>query len=129
METVHNQSLDYSNMDPKTKATLGRITRNIPRRLQNVTRIEVDTSEEEIAKAALRSNKISKEKKRDIARLLEKGAFRREEVVVDEDKVAELDRYHTAEIAKAKRSGMLADPNKDPFWVKRQAKIREHQKK
>lgn len=116
-------------MDPRTKATLGRITRNIPRRLQVVTRVEVDTSEEELARAALRSKKISPEAKNEIARMLEKGAFRREEVVIDEKKVAELDRYHTQEIAKAKAAGMLADPKDDPFWKKRQAMIREKQNK
>ena len=113
-------------MDAKTRATLGRITRNIPAHLRSdLTKEVVDTSEEEVAQAALQSRHISPEKKRKIAEMLEKGAFRRVEKVIDEAKVAELDRYHEREIAKARSAGMLADPAKDPWWQKRMARIRK----
>lgn len=112
-------------MDGKTKHTLSRITRNIPKHLHDITRVEIDTSEEEAAKILLKQGNLPKEQREQIARLIEKGAFRREEVVVDEQKVKELDAYHEREIAKAKRAGMLSNPSDDPFWKKRQAKIKQ----
>lgn len=113
-------------MDLKTKATLGRITRHIPNRLLDLTRLEIDTSEEDLAKAALKLPGLSVKKKREIAKLLEQGAFRREEIIIDEKKVAELDRYHTREVKKAQRAGLLTDPKMDPFWKKRMEKIKNH---
>lgn len=107
-------------MDRETKHTLDRISSKIPSRLaKNTSKVEWDLTEEEKARAALNSPDISKAKKERIARLLDKGAFRRKQEVVNEKVVKELDEFHTREIAKARAAGRLKDPMTDPFYAKR----------
>lgn len=111
-------------MDRRTQSVLGRISAGVPRHLaNNLIKKEVDTSEEELARAALRSPNISQSKKRRIASLLDKGRFRRTEEVVNEATVRAIDEHNTREIAKARRSGVLADPIKDPFYRARMERI------
>lgn len=113
-------------MEKRTKAVLSRISRNIPSHLHDVTRVEVDTSEEELAKMALKGKDLTKAQRARLEKMIAAGSFRRSETVVDEKKVAELDAYHTREIAKARKSGALADPKDDPWWRARQARIKNN---
>jgi len=116
-------------MDKETKTILNRITGKIPARLaRNITKVEYDTTQEEKAIVALNSKHISKDKKARLSRLLDKGAFRRRQEVLDEDKIKELDKYHTREIAKAKREGRLKDPMTDPFYRARMKRLDRIQK-
>jgi hypothetical protein len=112
-------------MDQQTRHTLGRITRNIPAHLaRNTTKTIVDTSEEEAARALLKDRRLGKADKERISRLIAKGAFRREEVVINDDVVKKIDAYHTREIEKARKAGKLGDPSKDKFIQERAARMR-----
>lgn len=116
-------------MDKETQNILNRISSKIPRRLaRNISKMEIDTSEEEHARYALKSPDISKAKKEKLARLLDKGSFRRTKEVVDEEKIKELDAYHTKEIARARASGRLKDPMTDPFYRNRMKRFERIQK-
>lgn len=109
----------------KTNQILNKISDNIPNNLKkNVTKIETDTSGEELANHVLNSNFISKDKKRKIYELKEAGKFRKTEEVINEENVAKIDTYNTKEINKKIASGELPDPMKDKFYrerIKRQA--------
>lgn len=112
-------------MDEKTQRELQRITANIPPALaQNVTKVVVDTSEEDVAREALKQKGLSKEARREIAAGLARGAFRSEEIVEDEKVIREIDRYHTEKIKAAIRDGKLADPRKDKFIKEREYRLR-----
>lgn len=107
-------------MDRKTQHILGKISSSIPRHLaRNTTKVLVDTTEEEKARIALKSPDISKAKKNRLARLLERGAFRRSQEVVNDEVVEQIDQYNTRAVARARRSGKLKDPMTDPFYRKR----------
>lgn len=117
-------------MDKKDKHILDKITGGIPARLaRNLMREEIDTSEEDLARAALRSKDIPESKRRKVAEMLEKGAFRRSETVINEKTVAELDKYHERAIAKARAQGLLKDPAKDPWIVARNKRLAAMKKK
>lgn len=81
-----------------------------------------DTSEEDLARAALESKHIDDGQKKRIRRLMHKGAFRRSETVVDEGVAKEIDEYHEKSIAAARISGELPDPKTDAFMQKRDQK-------
>lgn len=107
-------------MDRETKATLNRISAKIPSRLtRDLNRKEYNTEQEDKALLALKSPHISLEKKRRLQALLDRGAFRTSKEVVNEQAIAELDKFHSREIAKAKAAGRLKDPMTDPFFAKR----------
>lgn len=107
-------------MDPKTLAVLKRIQANVPEHLKNnLTKLVIDTSEEEVAMAALTSPKISKKKKLKLQEMLNAGKFRREETVVNEETVKAIDEYYTTEINKAIASGEIPDPKDDPYIQER----------
>lgn len=111
-------------MDKETQAILGRISSNIPRRLaQSISKLEIDTTEEQKALLALKDHNISPEKKKKLAKLLERGSFRRSKEVVDYKKIKELDDYHTRQIARARASGRLKDPMTDKFFASRMKRV------
>lgn len=111
-------------MDARTNHVLGRISRGVPSRLaRSVTKKVFDSSEEDLARAALKSPDISKAKKERIAKMLDAGKFRREEEVIDEEVVGKIDRYNAKAVARARRAGLLKDPMSDPFYRKRMQRI------
>lgn len=110
-------------MDRNTRQELNRISGRIPAHLMNVTKLEIDVSEEDLARAALKNKNISKAKREHIARLLDKGKFRRVETVTNEEVVAELDKFHTNQIARARKEGRLPDPMTDPFYRRRMERL------
>lgn len=107
-------------MDKRTQATLSEITRNIPAGLSDVMREVVDTEEEDRVLAMIKDPHMDVSSKNRLKRLVEKGAFRQTDTVVDDEKLKKLDEYHTQAVRKARASGRLADPNSDPFFKKRQ---------
>lgn len=118
-----------ANMDDQTRRTLRDISRGVPAELaRNVTKTVVDRSQENAARAALKNPGVSREQKERVRQLLDRGAFRREEVVVNEKATKEIERYHETKIAQARREGKLADPSKDPFVREREARMRARQK-
>jgi hypothetical protein len=111
-------------MDTKTNHILNQITKGIPRHLaENVTQKIVDDSGEQLAKAAINDPHISYKKKEQLRKYLYDGKFRKEETAENEATINALDDYHTAEIAKARRSGALADPMSDPFYRQRMERL------
>lgn len=114
-----------NSMDEKTQRELRRITANVPEKLaQNVTKVVVDTSEEDVAREALKNKNLSPEARRTIAEGLARGAFRSEDIVENADVVKEIDRYHTAQVKAAIRDGRLADPRNDKFIKEREYRMR-----
>lgn len=104
-------------MDPKTLEVLTRISKNVPQHLQdNLTKIEIDDSEEQVARAALAADFISKAKKKKIQEALDAGRFRKQYTVINDETVAAIDKYYEEEIAKAIANGEIPDPKNDP-WV------------
>lgn len=103
-----------------TTRELMRISRGMPKRIaDNLIKTTVDKSEEEMARFALKSDKISAAKKMQIAEHLDRGDFRREEKVLDEKMAKEADEYNRLKIKRAIESGKLPDPAKDEFMRKR----------
>lgn len=114
-------------MDAKTRKELGRITANVPEKLAaNITREEVDVSEEEILVDYLKNGNPSPQARRMIEKGIRDGKFRSSETVENEKTVKELDRYYTWAIRKSMRKGLLTDPSKDGFVRDRLAKMRKH---
>ncbi len=113
-------------MDRQTQRELMKVGAAIPKRLSdNLITEEVDTSEEELARFAIKQGDISKEKKEELARLIEQGAFRRSEKIVNEKVAAEIDRFNSARVEKLRRAGKLPDPMKDRWYQERLAKMRK----
>jgi len=113
-------------MDPNTLKVLQRISANVPKHLQdNLTKLVIDTSEEDVARAALSEPYISKKKKLKIQEYLNAGKFRREETVINEETVKEIDAYYETEINKAIASGEIPDPKNDPFIKERAKRMEE----
>lgn len=107
-------------MDASAQRKLQNIGARIPRHLaNNLTTTKVDTSEEDLARAALKSKDISPKKKEMIRRSLDRGDFRREEEVMNEEVIAKIDEYNGREVKKLIDSGELPDPNSDPFVQER----------
>ena len=116
-------------MDQRTAKTLRGITARTPRRLVNsLMKQVVDTAEEDMVKDMLRSGQVTNAKRRKLERLLALGAFRRTEVIADEDVIKELDRYNKMQVDKARRQGKLANPETDAFYRNRMAKIAKMKK-
>ena len=112
-------------MDGKTQATLAKIAANVPLELaKNVTKVEVDDSENQLAEAALNAKFISEDKKKVIEEKMEQGAFIRKEEVVNDEAGEAIGEYHAREIARAKEQGALADPMSDPFFRKRMEHVK-----
>lgn len=106
-------------MDKRTQSTLREITRNIPAGLTNIATEVVDIEEEERVLAMIKDPRMPRASKSRLKRLVDMGSFRRTETVIDQEKVKKLDEYHTEAVAKARATGRLADPAKDPFNKKR----------
>jgi hypothetical protein len=107
-------------MDRKTQHILGKISDSIPSKLKNnLTKVVKDDHEEQLARMALESKDIPNDKKRQIERALKEGKFHREETVINERVASEIDKFNTARVAEARRSGALKDPMDDPFYRKR----------
>lgn len=110
-------------MDKKTTKVLGRISRNVPKHLQNnIVKTVVDDSEEQIARDALRSPHISADKKKVIAQSLERGDFRRAEQVENDEVIAQIDEYNDKAVKAAIASGEIPPPTEDAFIQKRNQK-------
>jgi hypothetical protein len=113
-------------MEEKTRKILQRISASVPAHLKsNITKTVVDTSEEEVAKAALAADFISLAKKKKIKKILDSGGFRRVDTILNEEVVKEIDKYYETEIAKAIASGELPDPKNDPFIIARKKRQEE----
>lgn len=117
-------------MDSRTRDVLRRISRGIPAHLaRNVVRREVDHSQEDRAREVLASRDVPYKEKERVRRLLDQGAFRREETVENEAVIKEIDRYNEAKVAQARAHGDLADPMSDPFYRDRMKRIAENKAK
>jgi hypothetical protein len=114
-------------MDKNTKKILDRITANIPAHLHDVVHDVTDYAEEEIMKQAVKDKMLSSKKAREIERLIDIGAFRKKESVEDQEKIKELDEYFTTMIKKYRKQGLLKDPEDDPWFRARMAKMDKHQ--
>ena len=113
-------------MDPNTLKVLKRISANVPQHLQDhLTKVVIDASEEDVARAALSAEFISKKKKKQIQEYLNAGKFRHEETVVNDEVVKEIDAYYDIEIKKAIASGEIPDPANDPFLQERKKRMEE----
>lgn len=116
-------------MNKKTSKVLERISRNVPRHLsENITKTVVDTSEEDIARDALRSPGISPYKKKKIQKLLDQGAFRRSEEVENEEVIEQIDKYNDKAVKKAIKDGLIPPPEQDSWMAKRNQKIKNPMK-
>lgn len=105
-------------------AVFGEIARSIPKHLaNNLTKEKIDTSEEDLARAALSSRHIPEEKKEKLKRAVDAGLLLRTETVENEDVIAEIDRHNTRAVAEAIRTGKLPDPNDDPYVKARNVRI------
>ena len=99
---------------------LRRITLRIPKKFgENLVVKKVDTEQEDMAREALRNDKVSPKQKEAIRQLIEKGAFRREEEVENEKAIKEVDEYFDRKVKQARRDGKLPDPMSDPYFRKR----------
>lgn len=115
-------------MDKKTENILKNISRNVPSHLaQNVVKTVVDTSEEEVAKMALKDPHISPAKKRRLSKMIDEGRFRQVSTEVNEEVVQQIDEYNSREVEAAIKRGDLADPSTDPFVAKRAQRMRDKQ--
>jgi hypothetical protein len=112
-------------MDKQTTRELDRITHGVPRKLQTVTHELVDTTEEDMMKELVRSGRLNSRSQRRVEEMIDRGAFRRSETIVDEDIVKELDRYHSMMIRRANGKGLLGDPNTDKFLQSRAKRIKD----
>lgn len=113
-------------MDKKTQQELNRITRSIPKELiKNLSKRVVDTSEEDYARQQLKRGDIPPAVKNKISAMIDRGAFRREEDVVNEKVVKELDKYHQERINSARRAGKLGDPTSDRFVRERMERMKK----
>lgn len=111
-------------MDKLSEKTLARIRDSVPEHLRNnITKVVVNTDEEELAKAALAAPFIAQYKKKKIQKLLKAGKLRRSETVVNEEIVGQLNVYYEREIARAKAAGVLKEPMEDPFYRARMQRI------
>lgn len=114
-------------MDRKTQSVLDKITGDIPEHLAgSVVKRTVDASEELQVREILKSPNLSPKKRRDLQKLLDSGAFRREEVSEDEEVIRQLDEYHTGAVRRARQSGALQDPKKDRFIKERNWRIKNN---
>lgn len=101
-------------MDDRTRRKLNEITARVPKDLaRKLMRTEVDTSQEERAYDVLKSRNVSDDAKREVKRMLDKGAFRRSEVVVDEKVSKQIEDYHEKAVRQAIRNGEVSDPSHD----------------
>jgi hypothetical protein len=113
-------------MNGKTERELRRISAGVPLHLQqNLEREEVDTSQEEIMKQYIRDNRnhMSASKIYKLEKLIESGALRTKEKVVDERTAKEIERYNKMMVEKSRAQGKLDDPEKDSWFRHRMAKI------
>lgn len=112
-------------MKESTKRILDKITAGIPPHLRDVMHDVEDYSEERVMKQAVQDKWLSSKKKLQLEKLIDTGAFRRKESVEDEAKIRELDLYFETMIKKYRRAGLLPDPNDDPWFRARMAKMAE----
>lgn len=111
-------------MNESTKKVLDEISSKVPTELaENITKKVVDASGEDMARIAMESPDISKDKKEQLARLIEAGKFRSEETVVNEEVAARIDKYNEKAVQAAIKSGRIPDPKKDPFVRERLHRI------
>lgn len=115
-------------MNGKTERELRKISAGVPLHLQdNLMREEVDTTQEDIMRQYIRDNRhqMSSSKIYKLERLIESGALRTSERVVDERTAKEIERYNQMMVEKARASGKLDDPEKDAWFRHRMAKIKK----
>lgn len=111
-------------MDRQTQDELRRIQMSVPASLgRRLMKDEVDTDMEDVVKDYLQNNRVPYEQQKRLEHLVDIGAFRSGEKVVDEKIAREIERYYDYKITKSRREGKLADPSKDAFFRKRLAKM------
>lgn len=118
-------------MDHKTERELRKISAGVPLHLQeNLEREEVDTTQEDILRQYLRDNRhrMQSSKVYELERLIQSGALRTSEKVVDEKTAREIERYNSMMVEKARAQGKLDDPEKDAWFRHRMAKIKKMRK-
>lgn len=107
-------------LDPKAQRVLREITRNIPVHLvDTLTHEEVDTSQEDAARAAIKGADLPTATRRKILKHIREGRFRSVDTVVDEKVKDKIEEYHEGAVRAAIKSGRLPDPKKDPFIKER----------
>lgn len=112
-------------MNKKTTKVLARIARNVPKHLQEgLVKTVVDTSEEDMARIAIKDPNISTAKKRELTKMLDAGMFRRSEDIEDEGVMKQIDEYNEREVKKAIRRGEIPPPSEDSWIAKRNQKIK-----
>jgi hypothetical protein len=121
-------------MDNKTTEEINKITRSLPRELERkLMKTEVDRTDEELAKMAIKNSStgrdgiwLSEDKRRHLQKLVDSGALRHEEKVVDEKVVKEIDQYYSTKIRQAQQRGKLSPAAKDRYLRERAYKINQH---
>jgi len=114
----------------KADEVLSRISRSIPKELLkgDLTKKIIDRAPEERAREILKHPGVPQKVKNDINKLLESGAFKQEEEVIDEDAIAKIDSYNEKAVREAIQSGELPDPNDDPYIRERNWKMKNRGK-
>lgn len=103
----------------KVKHVLGKISSSIPSFLRsNVTKKEVDHTQEEMAQVVMQDKNVSEQAKERVRKALYEGKLHSETEEVNEEVTKKIDEYHAIQIAKAKEQGALPDPMEDPFYRK-----------
>lgn len=113
-------------MDNNTRKELLKVGASIPKSLSSkLIKEEVDTSEEELARFAIRKGDLSHAKKEELAKLIDKGAFRRSEKIIDEKVAAEIDKINEEKVRQLRASGRIKDPKNDAWYQERLYKMRK----
>jgi co-chaperonin GroES (HSP10) len=112
-------------MDKNNQDVFDRISGNMPEHLrENLTKEVVDTTEEDMAREALKMD-ISPRARRELKNRIEDGSFRTSETVENEEVIAEIDAYNERSVREAIARGDLPDPKDDPFIAQRNRRLAE----
>lgn len=113
-------------MNENVRKELARISANTPPELADkLIREVVDTSLEENVRAMIADRHTPYKTAENLKDLLEKGAFRRSDTVVDPKVAKEMERYNEMMVEKARKNGTLPDPMEDKFWRERVYRIKK----
>lgn len=113
-------------MDRKTERVLGQISQSIPEHLQrNVLKTVTDDSEEKLADELIKHPSTSARTRNQVRRLKEKGAFRRSEVVEDENVTQQIGAYNERMVKDAIKKGLIPHPDTDPYIRKMNRRVAE----
>lgn len=113
-----------------TADQLRRITFNTPPELaRSLMKTVIDTTMEDTVRAIIADRATPYKEAEKLKRLLETGAFRREDTVVDEKVAKKIERYNEVMIESYKKKGLLDDPMRDEYFKRRMYKRMEAMKK